>query len=491
MAIHYAHLVMLADRGIVTGDDARTLRDGARLDLAERHPVHAVRRHLRGPVLLHRAAAGQGVRRGRRRPPAHRAQPQRHRHDDVPDAAARVHRGALAASLELQGRPDRARVAAPRHDLRRAHAHAAGAAVDDRALPARGRSSSSSATPTAPAGRLRLARTGTRSARARSPAPASRSIAHLTSDLLGFDGPTGNTYGSIATVDYLLESVSAASVLLAGLGRVRAGPAALVHDGVRLPAARRTASCSRAASCRRSATPSRSSTRAPSAARRSGRRRPSSLAVHNTPFGDIVDTEDDLQPLVASMFRDALRAVTPGGRRDARRRRSTSARLESRAGGRRHDADRARRSSRARARDSVQDGARHRRPPAEGASRAARTRRSERCWRRCRATCSACRCTYTDAQIAEIMSPRHFVEVRRTLGGPAPDETARALTGLARAARARRGLAGADPRGAWRCRRRAAPRPEPGAVKAAYIRVLLDRGGRPRRRSGGCSTPSL
>ena len=29
------------------------------------------------------------------------------------------------------------------------------------------------------------------------------------------------------------------------------------------------------------------------------------LIVHNTPFGDIVDTEDDLQPLVASMFRDA------------------------------------------------------------------------------------------------------------------------------------------------------------------------------------------
>src|SRR5262245_27587018 len=33
------------------------------------------------------------------------------------------------------------------------------------------------------------------------------------------------------------------------------------------------------------------------------------LAVHNTPFGDIVDTEDDLQPLVATMFRDAARAV--------------------------------------------------------------------------------------------------------------------------------------------------------------------------------------
>src|SRR6185503_8371316 len=43
---------------------------------------------------------------------------------------------------------------------------------------------------------------------------------HLTSDLLGFDEPTGNTYDSIATIDYLLESVSATSVLLVGLGRV-------------------------------------------------------------------------------------------------------------------------------------------------------------------------------------------------------------------------------------------------------------------------------
>src|SRR5437773_5726302 len=41
----------------------------------------------------------------------------------------------------------------------------------------------------------------------------------LTSELLGFSGPTGNTYGSIATVDYLLESVSAAAVLLPGRGR--------------------------------------------------------------------------------------------------------------------------------------------------------------------------------------------------------------------------------------------------------------------------------
>jgi argininosuccinate lyase len=33
---------------------------------------------------------------------------------------------------------------------------------------------------------------------------------------------------------------------------------------------------------------------------------------------------------------------------------------------------------------------------------------------------------YTDEQLAGILDPRHFVNVRRTHGGPAPDETARA-----------------------------------------------------------------
>jgi argininosuccinate lyase len=33
---------------------------------------------------------------------------------------------------------------------------------------------------------------------------------------------------------------------------------------------------------------------------------------------------------------------------------------------------------------------------------------------------------YSDAALATILSPRHFVTVRRTLGGPAPEETARA-----------------------------------------------------------------
>ena len=36
--------------------------------------------------------------------------------------------------------------------------------------------------------------------------------------------------------------------------------------------------------------------------------------------------------------------------------------------------------------------------------------------------------TYSDEALARILSPRHFVAVRRTFGGPAPEETARAAS---------------------------------------------------------------
>jgi argininosuccinate lyase len=36
------------------------------------------------------------------------------------------------------------------------------------------------------------------------------------------------------------------------------------------------------------------------------------------------------------------------------------------------------------------------------------------------------RLSYSEAELAEILSPRHFVQIRKTLGGPAPEETARA-----------------------------------------------------------------
>ena len=165
--------------------------------------------------------------------------------------------------------------AAPRDGLCGAHAHAAGAADDRRALPAGGHRAARARRRPA-ARRPTSRRTAIRSARARSPAPAFRSIGSCTSELLGFDGPTGNTYGSIATVDYLLESVSATRGAARRPRPRRAGPAALVHAWSSAICGSATASCRRAASCRRSATRWRSSTRARSAARRSGRRRRSS-----------------------------------------------------------------------------------------------------------------------------------------------------------------------------------------------------------------------
>ena len=149
------------------------------------------------------------------------------------------------------------------------------------------------------------------------------------------------------------------------------------------------------------------------------------LAVHNTPFGDIVDTEDDLQPLVASMFRDAVRAVTlvAAALKDAE---FDVARLEAQAavGGttlteladhlvRRHGLP----FKTAHAIAARLLLAHRERPDAPlGATLASAS-----------SDLLGVPLDYTDAEIAEIMSPRHFVDVRTTLGGPAPSETARAI----------------------------------------------------------------
>ena len=129
-----------------------------------------------------------------------------------------------------------------------------------------------------------------------------------TTDLLGFDAATGNTYGSIATVDYLLESVSATAVLLTGLGRVvqdfllwctsEFGYLRLADGFVQcssiMPQKRNPVALEHARAI---------------ASKAVGQAGAILTAVHNTPFGDIVDTEDDLQPLVVSMFKDAIRMI--------------------------------------------------------------------------------------------------------------------------------------------------------------------------------------
>lgn len=129
-----------------------------------------------------------------------------------------------------------------------------------------------------------------------------------TSDLLGFAAPTGNTYGSIATVDYLLEAVGATSTLAIGCGRVvqdlllwctaevgylRLGDGFVQSSSI-MPQKRNPVGLEHTRALLSKAV---------------GQLLAVAQTVHNTPFGDIVDTEDDLQPLVARAFGDAARGV--------------------------------------------------------------------------------------------------------------------------------------------------------------------------------------
>src|SRR5262245_62435730 len=228
----------------------------------------------------------------------------------------------------------------------------------------------------------------------------------LTSELLGFDEPTGNTYGSIATVDYLLESVAAAQVMLIGLGRVTQDlllwctrefgylrlADGLVQGSSIMPQKRNPVALEHARALTSKAL---------------GEAAAIATTVHNTPFGDIVDTEDDLQPLVASTFRDAQRAVAlvamsiRGAELDVERMRShaseggtTLTELADRLGRDQNLSFTMAHSIAAGLLSGVV-------PPTS--------------------------LGYTDEELMRILSARNFVEARRTPGGPAPSETSRAL----------------------------------------------------------------
>jgi len=228
----------------------------------------------------------------------------------------------------------------------------------------------------------------------------------LTSDLLGFDAPTGNTYGSIATVDYLLESVSGVDVLLVGLGRVVQDlllwcmqefgylrlDDSLVQGSSIMPQKRNPVALEHARGL---------------ASKALGEGAAIIAAVHNTPFGDIVDTEDDLQPLVASMFRDAERAI---------------ALIAASMKGAEFNVE----AMRARAGEGGTT-------LTELADRLVRDQ--QMAFTKAHALAAAflarkvdaASLKYTEHELAQIASADHFVEVRRTPGGPAPEETARAI----------------------------------------------------------------
>ncbi len=129
-----------------------------------------------------------------------------------------------------------------------------------------------------------------------------------TARLLGFEGLAENSYAAIAAIDYLTESAAAIAVAMVNFSKLvqdlllwatrefgflrlsdgfvqtssimpqKRNPVALEH--ARILASRSLGAAQAVLTC-----------------------------AHNTPFGDINDSEDDLQPLVFTMFNDAIRAL--------------------------------------------------------------------------------------------------------------------------------------------------------------------------------------
>jgi argininosuccinate lyase len=440
MGIHYAHLVMLAEAGIISTADARILRtalDGISLDAIRGATYDGTCEDLFFFVeRLLRDAAGDDV--------AGRLHTARSRNDIdmtmyrmrqrefIAQLAARVLdlRGALIALADrhrdtIFGAHTHTQPAQPS-----TIAHYLLAVIEQLQRDTSRLVAAYDVTNKNPLGSCAITGTGF---------PINR---HRTSELLGFTAPTGNTYGSIATVDYLLESVSATAILLVGLGRVLQDfllwctmefgylrlSEGFVQSSSIMPQKRNPVALEHARAIGSKAV---------------GQAQAIMTAVHNTPFGDIVDTEDDLQPLVASMFRDATRTVTlvAAAMRDAD---FNVSRLAERAayGG----------TTLTELADTL---VREQGLPFKTAHGIAglllKARNEDPEASLSEALAKASRALvgrsldYSDERLAQVMSPRYFVQVRRTLGGPAPDETARALS-------EQRELLDGD-RAAWHARR--------------------------------------
>lgn len=128
-------------------------------------------------------------------------------------------------------------------------------------------------------------------------------------ELLGFDGPTRNSYGSIASVDYFTELLGSVAATLINVGKFAQEfllMAMKEFDVIRLPDGYVQAS---------SIMPQKRNPVAIEhvraiASKALGQTLGVLTSVHNTPFGDINDVEDDLQPLIYSAVRDSIRAVS-------------------------------------------------------------------------------------------------------------------------------------------------------------------------------------
>ena len=131
---------------------------------------------------------------------------------------------------------------------------------------------------------------------------------NYTAELLGFEGLQINSYGAIAAVDYVTEAASAIAVCMVNLGK-------LVQDLLQWCTAEfnflrlRDAYVQTSSIMPQKRNPVSLEHTRILASKAFSQAQAVLTCTHNTPFGDIVDSEDDLQPLVFAMFEDAHRAL--------------------------------------------------------------------------------------------------------------------------------------------------------------------------------------
>jgi argininosuccinate lyase len=130
---------------------------------------------------------------------------------------------------------------------------------------------------------------------------------NFTAELLGFEGLQLNSYGAIAATDYVTETAGAIATAMINLGK-------LVQDlllwcNPALNYLRLSAAWVQISSIMpQKRNPVALEHTRVLASKALSQAQGIFTTTHNTPFGDIVDSEDDLQPLVFSMTTDTQRA---------------------------------------------------------------------------------------------------------------------------------------------------------------------------------------
>jgi len=243
----------------------------------------------------------------------------------------------------------------------------------------------------------------------------------MTAQLLGFEGLAENSYGAIASIDYVTESAAAIAVAMVNAGKfvqdlllwstrefgfLRLSDAFVQSSSI-MPQKRNPVALEHTRIL---------------ASRALGEAQAIFTCAHNTPFGDINDSEDDLQPLVFTMFADAVRAL-----------RLLAGVLKS------AEVDRERLACRAAAdfmtvtelADTlVRRAAMSFREAHALVSKAVKTAGGEDSPRAIAAALLAENPSVplTQHEIERALDPRNFVNVRRVIGGPAPEIVTEALS---------------------------------------------------------------